>query len=265
MVTAIRRSLWVRGLTLGVLIEACFALIPQTQAQESALDFYNRGYAANGKRDYDRAIADFNEAIRLAPNYPAAYNNRGYAWNGKKEYDRAIADFNQAITLDSNNAQAYNNRGYAWNAKKEFDKAIADFDRAIAIDPNYAHAYSNRGDAWNGKQRYDRAIADFKQAIRLDPKYLSPYNSLAWIQATCPDARFRDGRKAYENASRAYQLSGGNDAWYIDTLAAAYAENGDFQQAQEWEAKAIEMTKSEKEKRDYHSRLLLYERGKPYR
>ena len=70
---------------------------------------------------------------------------------------------------------------------------------------------------------------------------------------------------AYENASRAYQLSGGNDPWYIDTLAAAYAESGDFDSAKEWEAKAIDMVQGEKEKQDYRSRLKLYEQGKPYR
>ena len=69
----------------------------------------------------------------------------GYA---KKEYDKAIADYDQAIRLDPKYAAAYHNRGLAWYAKKEYDKAIADYDEAIRLDPKYAVAYDNRGDAW---------------------------------------------------------------------------------------------------------------------
>ena len=110
-----------------------------------------------------------------------------------------------------------------------------------------------------------RAIADYEQAIKLDPNDGLACNNLAWLQATCPDARFRDGHKAVENANRAYQLSGGKSAAAIDTLAVAYAESGDFEKAKQWQAKVIEMATNEKEKEDYRSRLRLYEQGKPYR
>ena len=100
-----------------------------------------------------------------------AYNNRGDAWDAKEEYDKAIADYNEAIRLDPKYAVAYNNRGAAWCAKKEYDKAIADYDEAIRLDPKYATAYNDRGGAWYDKEEYDKAIADFDEAIRLDPKY----------------------------------------------------------------------------------------------
>jgi tetratricopeptide (TPR) repeat protein len=74
---------------------------------DSGETFYSRG-------DYVTAIADFTEAIRLDPDYAAAYNKRGLAYHdGKKDYDRAIADYTQAIRLDPNYANAYNNRGLA--------------------------------------------------------------------------------------------------------------------------------------------------------
>ena len=92
----------------------------------------------------DKAIADYNEAIRLDPKDAVAYNNCGNAWRAKKEHDKAIADYNEAIRLDPSIAMTYNNRGLAWNNKKEHDKAIADYNEAIRIDPKLAWAYIGR-------------------------------------------------------------------------------------------------------------------------
>jgi tetratricopeptide (TPR) repeat protein len=260
-----RRYLLLRGLILGMLMGACFASVRQTQAQQSAVDYYQQGNVWSEKKEFDRAIADYDQAIKLDPKYIDAYNNRGLAWNEKKEYDRAIADLDQAIKFDPNYAKAYYNRGVSWNGKGEYDRAIADCDRAIKLAPKYTKAYSNRGFAWRNKKQYDRAIADYNEAIKIDPKFAAAYSNLAWLQATCPDARFRDGPKAFEYANRAYQLSGGKDPNPIDTLAGAYAENDDFEKAKQWQAKAIELSTNERAKEDFRSRLKLYEQGKPYR
>ncbi|GHT84011.1 hypothetical protein FACS1894137_06500 [Spirochaetia bacterium] len=139
--------------------------------------YCERGNAYVDKQDYDRAIADYNQAIRLDPNHTFAYNNRGSAYDAKQDYDRAIADYNQAIRLDPNDASAYNNRGNAYLNKQDYDRAIADYNQAIRLDPNNALVYNNRGFAYFNKQDYDRAIADFNQAIRIDPNHTLAYNN----------------------------------------------------------------------------------------
>ena len=87
---------------------------------------------------------------------------------------------------------------------------------------------------------------------------------MATIYATCPDAKYRDGKKAVENASKAHQLSGGKIWYYLATLAAAHAESGDFAKAQETQGKAIDLA-PETAKPNYRTRLELYKQGKPYR
>ena len=205
-------------------------LILFTSLEEIVPVYSARGDFWNAMGEYDKAIADFDQAIRLDPKYAAAYNGRGDAWNYKQAYDKAIADYDQVIRLNPKYALTYNNRGYAWAAKGEYYQAIADFDQAIRLNPKYAVAYNNRGRAWNDKGEYDRAIADFDQAIRLDPKHAVAYNGRgdAWLRATCPNEKYRDGKRAVESATRACELTDWKKAGHLDTLAAAYAECGDF-------------------------------------
>ena len=95
-----------------------------------------------------------------------AYNNRGWSYSDKGDHDRAIADFDEAIRLDPKLAIAFVNRGWSYERKGDYDRAIADYDEAIRLDPNYSLAHNNRGWARNLKGEYDQAIVDFGEAIR---------------------------------------------------------------------------------------------------
>ncbi|MGO9486752.1 MAG: tetratricopeptide repeat protein, partial [Rhodomicrobium sp.] len=146
-------------------------LAPSADDKARAKKYAGGGDEHYNKGDYDRAIADYDQAISLNPQYATAYYSRGLAYYNKGDYDRAIADYDQAIRLDPKYALAYNNRGFVYNITGDYDRAIADYDQAIRLDSKYVFAYNNRGNAYVSKGEYNRAIADFDHALAIDPNY----------------------------------------------------------------------------------------------
>jgi len=114
------------------------------------------------KGDYDHAIADFNEAIRIDPKNALAYSERGIAWSEKHDDDRALADQNTAIQIDPKNALAYTRRGMIWSYKDDINRAIADYSEAIQLDPKLPVAFMLRGNAWMKKQDFRKALAIYR-------------------------------------------------------------------------------------------------------
>jgi tetratricopeptide (TPR) repeat protein len=226
--------------------------------------YNSRGYAWRHLGEPDKAIADFNQALQINPKDTWALNNRGITWQDKGEYDKAIADYDQLLRLDDKHCWAYHNRGNAWSAKKDFPKAIADYDQAIQLDPRDGDLYGNRGQAYQAMGKFERAVEDFTQAATLEPNRSLVHHYLAWLLATCPDAKIRDGKKAVASATKACELTGWKDAVLLNTYAAAQAAAGDFDAAVRWQARAVELTPKENQK-DYRERLELYRMSKPYR
>src|SRR6266566_4762168 len=141
--------------------------------------FNSRGNAHLNNRNYDRAIADYNETIRLDPKYAMAFVNRAFAYQEKAQWDfdaylaegvyenRAIRDLDEAIGLDPNSAVAFRNRGLVNSRLQRYDRAIQDLDKAIRLDPNVAASFSGRAYALRFVGQYERAIADYRKALTL--------------------------------------------------------------------------------------------------
>jgi tetratricopeptide (TPR) repeat protein len=141
-----------------------------------SIAFKNRGVAHYHAHDYDRAIADADQAIKLNPKYAPAFIDRGNSHHAKQEYNLAIADYTEAIRIDPKYAIAYKNRGDIHYAKKDCDRAFADQNIAIRLNPKYTNAYIDRGVSYYVKKDYDHAIADYSEAIKLSPKDALAYN-----------------------------------------------------------------------------------------
>jgi Zn-dependent protease/tetratricopeptide (TPR) repeat protein len=147
---------------------------------------YERGGVYVEKRDYDNAIKEFSEAIRLEPEYVKAYIYRGRAYYEKKACDKAICDYTEAIRLKPDCMEAYNYRGEAYSfGKEEYDNAIGDYTEIIKNGPDadwVAFGYGCRGNAFCYKEQYDRAMDDYNEAVRLVPENDVPYywRAKAW-------------------------------------------------------------------------------------
>lgn len=246
-------------------IAACSKQIDagRLRGAELAKRYYRRATLWAEKRDDERAIADFTQAIGLDARDARAYNDRGIVWRRKGDEARALADFSDAIRLDDRYAIAYNNRG---TVQPDPARAIADYDAAIRLKPGYGAAYFNRASVRLARGESEPALADYAEAVRLDPGNGEAHNALAWTLATAREERLRDGRRAVEHATRACELAGWRSGAYLDTLAAAHAEAGRYDDAARREEEALAMP-------DFANafgagakeRLALYRSGKPYR
>lgn len=141
--------------------------------------------------------------------------------------------------------------------QRNYQQGIKNLDKALEIDPKWAGPYNYRGWAYEQLSNYQQAIKDYSKAIELDPGNAYHYNGLAWVLATVETHSFRNGKKAVELALKACELSGWKTPNFLDTLAAAYARVGDFDNAVKWQKKALESSKHAKSK-EAQQRLNLY-------
>jgi len=141
-----------------------------------------------------------------------------------------------------------------------YGRALADMNAALGLEPDNAGYLHNRAVVLTGLERYGEAITDYEKAIVLNPNGGGTYNNLSWLLATAKNAAFRDCRKAILYARKALE-TGTNGAW-LDTLAAAHAECGEFEKAVEIETRAYEFSQPPNE--NFKKRADLYKRGRTY-
>ena len=135
---------------------------------QTADDYFNKAFKYSEKQQYQEAIDNFTECLKINPNHARAFNNRGLAYHKLENYKDAIADFSRAIEIDSDYFKAYTNRGLAYKKLENYKDAIADYSTAIRINPDYALAYYNRGIA-NKKAGFPYC-SDYEKACDLGIK-----------------------------------------------------------------------------------------------
>ena len=230
--------------------------------------YYYRGRVYVQKGDATRAIGDFDTSIRYNPKSADAFLGRGVAYGLAENCQQAIADFNEAIRLGARDAYAFWVRGAAYAQMGDHAHALADLNHAIELDPGFDHAFISRSIIYEVTGDYQRATDDAQFAVHLTTNSNTDFaalNQLAWILATSPIKDFRNGSKAVDLATKACERTQWKRAAEIDTLAAAYAETGNFPEAIRWEKRCLELLPSGKKAKECNDRLNLYQAKKPYR
>ena len=273
---------------------------------------YAAAYTARGDAlmilgENDKAMHDFSEAIQLNPNDYLAYELRGTVYYANQQFEKAINDLNFALKNESSNpkllkshGQAYKIRGLCYYWTYSFTNAIADLTEAAKYLPDDYEIYERRGDCYDRRTdadkalndfnkaiqlnsedwmslycrgsiyshtgKYTNAIQDFEKTIQLEPQSRKANNLLAWLLATCPDDKIRNGKRAVDLATKVCEMSGWTNYAYVDTLAAAYAETGDFDQAVKYQKQAASINSiPEGNRTNVENRVQLYLQHKPYR
>jgi tetratricopeptide (TPR) repeat protein len=155
-------------------IRACTALIDAGAArpEKLAVAHLHRAVMRHEKGDFDAAMRDYDQAIRLKPDYADAFNSRGVLYADKGDPERAVQDYDEAIRLKPEKrtlAWALFNRGLAYAQKGKHQRAIEDYDRALEAMV-FTRALLERGRAYFALGRYDRAIEDLDTTIRHAPR-----------------------------------------------------------------------------------------------
>jgi tetratricopeptide (TPR) repeat protein len=228
--------------------------------------YVNRAVALAKKGESESAINDYAKAISLNPQQWEGYFNRAAELRDRGKLCEAVDDLDKVTELNPEFAGGYMNRANVYIRQGELEKAIDDYNTALSRDPNLADAYLSRANIFLRKKDYRHSLSDLQTAVRMKTKKPEwALNSLAWLRATCPEAEIRNGKEAVELALRACELSEWKDWGIIDTLAAAYAEQGDFDRAIKYQKQVLQIGKFASDYDKMKQHLALYEQHTPCR
>jgi tetratricopeptide (TPR) repeat protein len=273
--------------------DAAIALEPK-----DADTYEARGIAQSMAKKFDDAIESFDKAIDLAPDSAAAYTHRARVRAVKGDAPAALNDVEHALKLQPGSVQALQLHAMLLSSAGKFADALADLNilrqampdnpelllqiaalhqadkqphKAIGVyndiilgDADNPSALRGRADAYLSLGKQGEAIADYEQALKVDPKNSGALNNLAWVLATSPDDELRNGKRAIELAKQACEVTEYKQAHILSTLAASYAEAGDFDTAINWSKKAVELG-TEQLKGQLSKELESYQTQKPWR
>ncbi|MGA9778384.1 MAG: tetratricopeptide repeat protein [Verrucomicrobiia bacterium] len=209
-----------------------------TKNPDSWMAYNNLGLLFQDQGHVGKALEYFQHALQLNPDYSEALDNVGTILAVEGQYDKATEYYRRANRIQPNSFNTLENLASALAATGQFNEAIADYRRAIQLNSKHPEAFVYLGMTLGQSGRNQEAVAAYRAALKLNPDLPEALNNLALILATSSDDGLRNGPEAVQLAERACQLTQYRQPLFIETLAAAYAEAGRFQEAQAAEVAA---------------------------
>jgi tetratricopeptide (TPR) repeat protein len=267
-------------------------------APKSAGAYLLRARAHTIASENEKAIADATTAIELAPTAASPLLTRASVYLAMKKLEQALEDVQQALTLDPGSVEARRMRAQLLAAAGKIEQAVTEFEtlrdarpddveivmamammyseagrtddaiktygEVLAVDAKQWRALRGRADVYLNRGEQAKALADYLAAEKIVPDNSGVLNNLAWLLATSPESSLRDGPKAIRLATKACEVTQYERAHILSTLAAAYAETGDYKTAIKWSQKAVERSDGN-ELPQLKEELASYKEGRPWR
>jgi tetratricopeptide (TPR) repeat protein len=245
----------------GQLKKAVAAFTVAIEKDQCCWKAYRLRGIANAKMGrYKLALKDFNTTLKNDPYCALCFFERGITKLFSGKLAGAFKDLSKCIHIDHEFAPAYSSRAGIFNRKGLYKKALKDINTALSIKPQNTEYLHNRAVILTTLGHYKEAIEDYERVIKLNPQSGGSYSNLAWLLSTAKDPSFRNCRKAISYAYKALKIDK-NESW-MDTLATAYAECGNFEKAVEIETKAYKLSAPPNE--NFRRRIEIYKMGKTY-
>ena len=235
---------------------------------ENARAQYNLGCILWQEGRMQEAMGHWEQALRLKPDYAEAHYNLGLALSRIGKIQDAIGHYEQALRIQPDYPEVHCNLGNALEQTGRVREGVGHYEQALRLKPDYAEVHYNLGCSLQQEGRMQEAMQHWEQALRSKPDYAETENNLAWLLATLASADGGDPARAVTLAERACELTDNRVAGYLDTLAAAYAAAGRFNEAIATAQKAIELARSAGQTQivnEIETRLELYRAGRAYR
>ena len=219
----------------------------------------------NRNRDYWSAERIWQDTVDKRPDNPRARLNYGVLLAADRRFPEAETQLREALRLKEPVAKAHLNLGSILCSEQRFEEGVPHLERAVALDPDLSTAHANLGEAYGALGRRAQAAKHFALAVEEEPDNLFLLNRLGWLLATSPEDDVRDAARAVEVGERAVRLTSRQDPLSLDTLAAAYAEAGRFNEAAATAREALELAgRRGTADRALADRLSLYMSGRKF-
>jgi Tfp pilus assembly protein PilF len=217
-------------------------------------------------RDYWDDERIWRDTVEKRPANSRARVNYGVDLYAAGRLPEAEQQLREAVRLKETSAPAHANLGPVLCALGQLDEGISHLERALALDPEYTAAHGNLAEAYAARGQRAAAAKEFRLAVDAAPDNPFLLNRLGWLLATSPEDDVRNGARAVEVAERAVSITRRQDAMSLDTLSAAYAEAGRFDEAVASAREGLALTQGTRSAdSELASRLSLFQAHRPFR